>query len=212
VLNVLEGHTDWVRSVAFSNDGRQIVSGSDDKSVRVWDASTGEVLNVLEGHTAWVNSVAFSYDGRRIVSGSGDISVRVWDASTGEVLNVLEGHTAWVNSVAFSYDGRIIVSGSHDKSVRVWDASMGETVPGSGNELVLLPSYIREKTVDSTGLYTHTGWLLSPAGEGYLMFVPLDALLPDSANILTLPPSLASSVDFTGANLGPQWCSCYRSL
>jgi len=108
--------------------------------------------------------------------------------STDEVLNVREGH---INS-AFSSDGRIFSR--------------------LGDESVQFPSYIREKSVDSTGLLSHSGWLPSPAGEGYLMFVPLDALLPDSANILTIPHSRASSVDFTGVNLGPQWQSCYRSL
>jgi WD40 repeat protein len=82
----------------------QIVSGSFDKSVRVWDASTGVELKVLKGHTKWVNSVAFSSDGMQIVSGS-DGSVRVWDASTGVELKELKGHTNWVNSVAFSSEG-----------------------------------------------------------------------------------------------------------
>jgi len=80
-------------SVAFSPDGVRIVSGSYDKSVRVWDASTGAELKLLNGHTRAVNSVAFSPDGTRIVSGSDDKSVRVWDASTGAELKVLNGHT-----------------------------------------------------------------------------------------------------------------------
>jgi WD40 repeat protein len=86
-------HTDYVTSVAFSPDGNRIVSGSDDKSVRVWDAKTGEQLRELQGHTDSVTSVAFSPDGNRIVSGSDDKSVRVWDAKTGEQLRELQGHT-----------------------------------------------------------------------------------------------------------------------
>ena len=111
-----------IYSVTFSTDGTRIISGSDDNSVRVWDASTGAELKVLEGHTHFVWSVAFSADGTRIVSGSADKSVRVWDASTGAELKVLEGHTNIVWSVAFSTDGTRIVSGSGDESVRVWDA------------------------------------------------------------------------------------------
>jgi len=84
-------HKDWVRSVAFSGDGTRIVSGSDDNSVRVWDASTGAELTRLNGHTDYVNSVAFSSDGTRVVSGSYDKSVRVWDASTGVELMRLNG-------------------------------------------------------------------------------------------------------------------------
>jgi len=82
-----------VDAVAVSPDDKYIVSGSDDKSVRVWDASTGSELKELKGHTNWVTSVAFSPDGKHIVSGSRDKSVRVWDASTGSELKELKGHT-----------------------------------------------------------------------------------------------------------------------
>ncbi|TFK17156.1 WD40 repeat-like protein, partial [Coprinopsis marcescibilis] len=116
-----------VLAVGFSSDGTRIVSGSEDKSVRVWDASTGEMLKELEGHTGSVFSVGFSHDGTRIISGSADESVRVWDASTGQMLKKLEGHTGSVLSVGFSRDETRIVSGSHDESsVRVWDASTGQ--------------------------------------------------------------------------------------
>ena len=70
--------------MAFSPDGRRIVSGSDDKTVKVWDAATGQETLTLKGHTGEVHSVAFSPDGRRIVSGSYDGTVKVWDASTGQ--------------------------------------------------------------------------------------------------------------------------------
>jgi len=121
LIGVLEGHTDRVNSVAFSKDGKHIVSGSDDQTIRVWDAETGEVVvGPLKGHTNWVNSVAFSQDGKHIVSGSSDHTIRVWDAETGEVVvGPLKGHTDWVNSVAFSQDGKHIVSGSSDKTIRV---------------------------------------------------------------------------------------------
>src|SRR6266498_4132641 len=115
-----------VTCIAFSPDSNRIVSGSDDQSVRVWDAKTGEQLRELQGHTSWVSSVAFSPGGNKIVSGSGDHSVRVWDAKTGEQLRELQGHTSCVKSVAFSPDGNKIVSGSEDHSVRVWDAKTGE--------------------------------------------------------------------------------------
>jgi len=114
-----------INSVAFSRNGMQIVSGSGDGTVRVWDASTGAELNVLKGHTGPVKSVVFSRDGMWIVSGSADKTLRVWDASTGVELNILEGHTNWVNSVAFSRDGTQIVSGSDDETVRVWDVLTG---------------------------------------------------------------------------------------
>ena len=125
LLMMLNGHTSYVSSVAFSSDGTRIVSGSWDKSVRIWDASTGALLTMLNGHTSYVSSVAFSSDGTRIVSGSWDKSVCIWDASTGALLMMLNVHTDDVSSVAFSSDGTRIVSGSWDKSVRIWDASTG---------------------------------------------------------------------------------------
>ena len=97
--------------------GSCIVSGSDDKSVQVWDALSSVELKLLNGHTDSVKSVAFSSDGTHIVSGSNDKSVQVWDALSGVELRVLNGHTEIVWSVAFSSDGTHIVSGSFDKSV-----------------------------------------------------------------------------------------------
>ncbi|HEY6333657.1 MAG TPA: GTP-binding protein, partial [Blastocatellia bacterium] len=85
---VLEGHRTWVRSVAWSGDGRRIASGSSDNTVRIWDSESGEMVRVLEGHRTWVRSVAWSGDGRRIASGSADNTVRIWDSESGKVLGV----------------------------------------------------------------------------------------------------------------------------
>ena len=128
--NLLPGHTDSVLSVAVSPDGGRIVSGSDDSTVRIWDAQTGEPIGQpLQGHTDRVLSVAVSPDGGRIVSGSADRTVRIWDAQTGEPIGQpLQGHTDRVLSVAVSPDGGRIVSGSADSTVRIWDAQTGEPI------------------------------------------------------------------------------------
>jgi WD40 repeat protein len=97
-----------VKSVAFSPDGSQIVSGSSDNTVRLWDAQTGKEIAELDGHTGPVWSVAFSPDGSQIVSGSSDDTVRLWDAHTSKEIAELEGHTGTVNSVAFSLDGATV--------------------------------------------------------------------------------------------------------
>ncbi len=81
-LRTLTGHTNYVLSVAFSPDGRRIVSGSFDDTIKVWDATTGQESLTLKGHTNYVWGAAFSPDGRRIVSGSKDNTIKVWDATT----------------------------------------------------------------------------------------------------------------------------------
>ena len=123
----LQGHDREVNSVAFSPDGSKIISGSSDKTIRVWDASTGiEMLPPLRGHDGSILSVAFSPNGSKIISGSDDKTIRVWDSSTGaEMLPPFRGHHDAIHSVAFSPDGAKIISGSHDRTIRVWDASTG---------------------------------------------------------------------------------------
>eukprot|EP00505_MAST-04D_sp_SCG-Rhode-Island_P005213 Stramenopile-MAST_4_protein_5213 len=110
----LLGHSGNVNSVSFSPDGAWIVSGSDDKTVKVWSVVSGECVTTFEGHSGWVNSVSFSPDGASIVSGSRDKTVKAWSVESGECVTTFEGHSDLVSSVSFSPDGASIVSGSKD--------------------------------------------------------------------------------------------------
>jgi len=112
--------------VAVTADGRRVVSGSNDNSIRVWETETGKCLATLKGHSGSVYGVAVTADGRRVVSGSWDNTVRVWETETGECLAVLEGHAGFVKDVAVTADGRRVVSGSNDNSIRVWETETGK--------------------------------------------------------------------------------------
>ena len=79
LINTLEGHTDWIYSVAISPDNTKIVSGSLDRSIRVWNIESGNLINTLEGHTYWVISVAINPDNKKIVSRSYDNTIKIWD-------------------------------------------------------------------------------------------------------------------------------------
>jgi WD40 repeat protein len=124
----LKGHTDTVQGIAFSPDGKRIASGSHDKTVKVWDAETGQAILTFREHEEGIRSVAFSPDGKRIASGGDDTTVKVWDATTGRVILTLKGHSSSVTSVSFSPDGTRIVSGSTDKTAKVWDATTGRVI------------------------------------------------------------------------------------
>ncbi|MEA5449635.1 WD40 repeat domain-containing protein [Leptolyngbya sp. CCNP1308] len=127
-INRLQVHELGAFSVAFSPDGKRIVSGGN--GLWLWDAQGGQPINLpFQGHKDYVWSVAFSPDGTRIVSGSSDETVRLWDARTGAAIGQpLTGHQSSVDAVAFSPDGNRIVSGSSDQTVRLWNAQSGQPI------------------------------------------------------------------------------------
>src|SRR5215467_9548839 len=99
---MLRGHSSWITRIAWSPDGKIIASPSADKTIRLWDAQTGQLMRTQVGHSAMVGSVAWSPDGKILVSGSYDETIHLWDAQTGRSLRTLKGHSGAVIRLAWS--------------------------------------------------------------------------------------------------------------
>ncbi|MDZ8082076.1 MAG: ribosome assembly protein 4, partial [Nostoc sp. DcaGUA01] len=127
-VNTLEGHSSSVISVGFSPDGKTLASASADKTIKLWDVSTGKAIKTLTGHSSSVYSVGFSPDGKTLASGSEDKTIKLWDVSTGKAIKTLTGHSSSVISVGFSPDGKTLASGSEDKTIKLWDVSTGKAI------------------------------------------------------------------------------------
>jgi glucose repression regulatory protein TUP1 len=133
---VFDGHQQEIYSLDFSLDGRLIVSGSGDKTARIWDMieGTSKVLTINDGDSLnndhGVTSVAISPNGQFVAAGSLDTVVRIWDVATAQLVERLRGHSDSVYSVAFTPDGKGLVSGSLDKTLKYWDVS--DLVVGRG--------------------------------------------------------------------------------
>lgn len=126
----LHGHTHFVEDVVISSDGQYALSGSWDRTLRLWELSTGVTRNRFIGHTKDVLSVAFSPDNRQIISGGRDKTIRIWN-TLGHLVHTIDGekngaHTDWVSSVAFSPDAKVsrVVSCGWDNMVKVWDMNI----------------------------------------------------------------------------------------
>jgi WD40 repeat protein len=123
---ILRGHRNSVASTTWSPDGQRIVSSSWDKTVRIWDAKSGQSLMELKGHTDPIRSAAWSPDGQKIVSASEDKTLRIWDATSGQSLHELKGHTGGVLSASWSPDGQRIISANWDNTLRIWNILKNE--------------------------------------------------------------------------------------
>ena len=149
------GHTENVESLAFQPDRYILASGSEDKTIRIWDMSDPDNprhLRTLHGHTENVETVAWSPNGRTLASGSDDHTVRLWDPNTGSNFAVLRGHTNGVEPVVWSPNGRMLATGSYDDTIRIWNPNTDTTLRilrGHTNDLDALAFHPNGQTLAS---------------------------------------------------------------
>jgi WD40 repeat protein len=117
----------FLRSVAFTPDGRFVITGSSDGKLRIWDVESGGEPRTVRAHSARVNAVAATSAGQ-VISTSEDKTLRIWDLASGAKLGVLDGHEGEVYSVAVTSDGRCAVSGSKDGTLKLWDLATNTVV------------------------------------------------------------------------------------
>jgi WD40 repeat protein len=128
LIRTFSGHTYGVASVAFSPDGRFALSGSSDKTMKLWDVASGNEIRTFNGHSGYVSSVTFSADGHYALSGSWDNTLKLWDVESGNEIRTFNGHSGYVYSVAFSPDDHYALSGSDDKTMKLWDLESGNEI------------------------------------------------------------------------------------
>lgn len=192
----MRGHTEAVNALAISSNGQWLISGSQDKTLRIWDVDSRTTLGEpILGHTEWVTSIAVSPDSNLVASASGDNTVRLWDIATRRLVKTLEGHENVVVSVVFSVDGNNVISGSTDLSVRVWDTWTGEAF---GQPLKGHSYWVREVAVSPDGQWFASAsedltvriWSMSTLSEvhvleGHSHFVTSVAFSPDSTILIS---------------------------
>ena len=125
LVRTLRGHKGTIGRIAWSPGGRMLASPSEDETIRLWDAETGECLRTLEGHKSFVSSIAFDPTGRTLASSGWDGTVRLWDPTNGKLLRTLK-HKKFVFSVAFNPAGRTLASAADNGTVKLWDPTNGK--------------------------------------------------------------------------------------
>ena len=190
-------HDDAVESVAFSPDGQQILTASDDHTAKLWRTRDGQLLATLRGHKDKISYARFSPDGQHIVTASADHTARVWNAADGRLVAILQGHTDVVWGPQFSPDSQRIVTASSDHTARVWTAADGRllaTLQGH-TDVVAHAEFSADGQRIVTASWDHTARLWSSADytlvtslEGHSARISSVGFSPDGRRVVTASP------------------------
>ena len=162
----LTGHDQEIYAVEYANNGRTIVSGSSDTTVRLWDARTGINTRILTAGNG-ITSVSVSANLPYIAASSFDATVYIWDMQSGQLISQLagrDGHKDSAYCTAFSPNGREIVTGGLDKDVKIWELTAGTTLPGKVKTL-----HGHADFVVSIGVTPDARWILSGSKDRSLV-------------------------------------------
>jgi WD40 repeat protein len=191
------GHTGIVNSVAFSPDGKYVLTGSDDQTAKLWDRYGHQIVS-FSGHISNVSSVAFSPNGQYVLTGSWDKTAKLWDLS-GQQIRSFVGHVSSIYAVAFSPDGKYILTGSEDQTAKLWDLSGQQIQSFHGHTLnVSAVAFSPDGQRVLTGSWDTTAKLWDLSGnqiqsfEGHKGIITSVAFSPDGQSVLT-----AGSDDYT---------------
>ncbi|MFE2424879.1 NB-ARC domain-containing protein [Streptomyces hokutonensis] len=189
----LTGHFNRVRSVAIAPDGSWLASAGDDRTVRIWDRTTGTCTATLTGHAYRVESVAIAPDGSWLASAGDDRTVRIWDRTTGTCTATLTGHFNEVRSVAIAPDGSWLATASNDESVRIWDRTTGTctaTLTGHFNpvrSVAIAPdgSWLATAGDDTVRIWDRATATWTATLTGHTSWVQSVAIAPDGSWLAT---------------------------
>jgi WD40 repeat protein/energy-coupling factor transporter ATP-binding protein EcfA2 len=187
---IVSRHNSDIMSVAFSPDGKSILTGSQDSTSRLWDLK-GNLLQLFKGHQGIISSVAFSPDGKTILTGSIDKTARLWDLR-GNMIQVFKGHQGMIFSVTFSPDGKTVLTGSLDKTARLWNLQGNELNVFKGHEdIISSVAFSYDGKSILTGSNDKTARLWDLQGNTLQVFrgnesvITSVAFSPDGKNIFT---------------------------
>jgi hypothetical protein len=158
IKSLSASHKSLIYCIAWSPDGADLASGSDDKTIQLWDIENGKRLRTLKGHTDTIFSVAWSPGGKTLASGSQDKTIRLWDVETGEQLRILQEHTDSIFSVAWAPDGKTLASGGADRTILLWNAENGDQLDKlqGHQDLIYCVAWSPDGLILASGSYDQT--------------------------------------------------------
>merc|ERR1719188_2641172 len=170
LFKILRAHILPLTNCAFNKGGSRFITGSYDRTCRVWDTLSGEELLTLDGHKNVVYAIAFNNPfGDKVVTGSFDKTAKLWDTNTGQCIHTLKGHQTEIVCVAFNMQGTVVATGSMDNTAKIWDVSTGQHVAsleGHTAEIVSL-NFSTEGDKILTGSFDNTAKVWHVRGECY---------------------------------------------